>query len=271
MAGGISFGQALGLLGGVPVLPAGGKTIIEGLRAAKSVIPGDMGGILSKVLSQGPGAILQNPIGAVLGGLQGQLGGLASQLSGITGAEGLLSSLTGAGGLSSALSSLGGVSNLLSGLGVPGAGQFGVLDAISHMNVAGMLGSALPAGLGLNTIMGPILMGGQLSTMAGMVPNLINGVVAGTMDPSVAALQVAGMTNQITGVLNASTTAFNTMRSAAMPIAQTAGIISSIVSNGEVFGGIANMIIQDQHKAEIQAAMDKQVSMDIETEAEDQT
>jgi hypothetical protein len=123
MAGGfITLPQAImSVVGGVPVQPAGAKTIIENLRAAKSMIPGDMGGILAKVLQQGPGALLQNPIGAVLGQMQGQLGGIVGQIQGLASGNlsGLLSAVTGASGLQSALGNLSQVSSALSGLTQP--------------------------------------------------------------------------------------------------------------------------------------------------------
>jgi hypothetical protein len=263
MAGYITLPQAImSVVGGVPVQPAGAKTIIENLRAAKSMIPGDMGGILSQVMQNGPGALLQNPIGSVLGSMQSQVGNLASSLTGMSGMSGLLSAVTGAGGLQSALGNLSQVSSALSGLTQPGAGAFGLMDAIGHANIVSMLGSNLPAGLGIAQAMGPVLMGGQLSGMLSQVSNIASAVSGSSFDVNSAISQITGMTGTINGVLSAHTNAFTTVQNAVVDMAHASGIVSLIASGPAEFAPIANMLIQPQFVAQIQAAITAQQTPD---------
>jgi hypothetical protein len=260
MAGFITLPQAImSVVGGIPVQPAGPMTIIEKLRAAKSMLPGDISGILAKVLQEGPQALLQNPIASITGQLQGQLGGLVSQIQGLSGMGlgGLLSAISGTGGLQSALGNLTGVANSLSGLA--GSGPFSLIDAIGHANIVGMLGSAMPANLSIANAMGPVLMGSGLNSMLGQVQGIASAITAGTIDPVAAVAQVTGMTSTINGVLDASAYAFSTVQNAVVGIAQTAGLISLVASGPADFGQIANMLIRDEMKPAIQAAMDEQI------------
>lgn len=262
MAGFITLPQAImGVVGGVPVHPASPMTVIEKLRAAKSIIPGDIGGLLGQVLQNGPGAILQNPIGSVLGQMNGQLGGLVSQIQSIGGGNlgGLLSSITGAGGLQGVLGQLGGMSSALSGLTDAAQGGFGLIDAIGHANIAQILGSNLPANLGIDVAMGPLMMGGQLSGMVGQISGIASAVSGAGFDPTGAISQITGMTGQINGVMNASTGAFSGLQSQIMGITNTISAVSMLSTDTGGLGQIAQMIIQPQHMAEIQAAFAEQI------------
>ena len=262
MAGGfITLPQAImSVVGGVPVQPAGAMTVIEKLRAAKSMIPGDIGGILGKVLSDGPGAILQNPIQGVLGTMGGQLNGITSALGGMGGASGLLSAIGGSNGLQGALSSLGGVSASLSGIASPLSGGFGLIDAIGHANITQMLGANLPAGLSLQTAMAPILMGSSLNSMSSQLSSIASSVTNGSVDMGSAASSILGMASQINGVINNSTNAFSAVQSQAVSIAQTTAAISMLSNNVGGMADIATMIIQAQHLPAIQKAITDQLS-----------
>lgn len=262
MAGFITLAQAImGATGGVPVMPAGAMTIIEKLRAAKSMLPGDIGGVLGKVLQEGPQAILQNPIGALTGQLQGQLGGLLSQVQGIANGNfsGMIGAITGATGLQSVMGNLMGASNALSGLGGLTQGGFQLMDAIGHGNIASILGPELGQVLGINTAMGPILMGPNLQAMSSQLTSIANRVTGGALSDAAGAAQLVGMGNQINGVLAASDHAFATVQNAIVPIAQTTGLISMIATGHPEMSVIGNMLIREAHKAGIQAALDEQI------------
>jgi hypothetical protein len=263
MAGGfITLPQAISaVVGGIPVQPAGPMTIIEKLRAAKSMLPGDISGILGKILQDGPQSILQNPIGALTGQLQGQLGGMVSQIQGITNGNfsGILGAITGTGGLQSAMSSLMGASNALSGLGGLTAGGFQLMDAIGHANISSILGSAMSQTLGINVAMGPILMGPNLEAMVSQLQSISAGIAGRTIADAAGAAQIGAMSGQVNSVLAASDHAFATVQAAMVPIAQTAGLVSMIASGPPEMGVIANMLIQEAHKAGIQAALDEQI------------
>ena len=257
----ITMAQAISsVVGGVPVQPASGMTVIEKLRAAKSMIPGDMGGLLGKMLTGGPAAILQNPIGSLQGALQGKIGALAGAISGGTpGFGGVISALTGAGGLQAAVGNLGQVSNALSGLTGAAEGGFGLLDAIGHANITSLFGSALPASLSVDKAMGPVMMGDRLAAMSAQFTVLADGLVAGTIAEDHAISQIGTMTDEINAVLGASTHALSTIQNQAVSIAQTASLISLVASGPPAMTPIANMLIKDSVKSEIQDLMDEQV------------
>lgn len=261
MAGGISMGAALGLLGGVPVQPAGGNTIIEKLRAAKSMMPGEMGGILSKVLSGGPQALLQNPIGAIQGQLQGQLGGMMGKLTGMMngGPQGLIQALSGVGGYGQVLGQLGQVSNMLSGLTSPGAGQFGLINAMSHANVTGMLGEHLPPGLSVTDAMRPILIEDRLTEIHAVFDRMTDAVVEGHVSEEEATAVVLDTTAELARVMAISQNAFVTVQEATLSLAQAAAAISMIASGPPELAPIVNLLIRDEHKAEINAALEEQI------------
>jgi len=262
MLGFITQAQAImNVVGGAPVMPAGAKTIIENLRAAKSMIPGEMGGIFAQILTDGPGALLQNPMAAITGQLQGQLGGLLSQVQGIANGnfDGLISAISGTTGLQGALGSLSSVTSALSGLTQPLQGAFGLMDAIGHANIVSMLGEHLPAGLGIEQALGPLLQNSALSSMSGQVASMAAAVGAGTIDPVAAALRVTGMTRSINDVLDASHNAFSTIQGAAVNIAQAAGAVSLITSGPAAFAPIAAMLIRPEFAGQISAAMAEQV------------
>lgn len=266
MAGGfLTLPMAImNVVGGVPVMPAGVRTIVENLRCAKSMIPGDLGGLLANVLQNGPGALLQNPIGAVLGQLNGQLGGIVNQIQNIANGNfgGLLSAITGATGLQSVLGNLSQVSNALSGLSQAVEGGFGLIDAIGHANIVSMLGEALPAGLGIQEAMGPLLMGEHLAGMVSDLGGIAEGIANGTLDPLHAISQVTGMANTITNVLDIHTNAFQTIQNAVVDMAHVNGVISLITSGPAAFAPIANSIIQPQFVAQINQAITNQLMPD---------
>lgn len=275
MAGFITMAQALSaVVGGVPVQPAGAMTIVEKLRAAKSMLPGNIGGILNKVLSEGPGAILQNPMAAVQGLMGGNLGQMIGTLQGVVNGNfsGVLNAVMGATGLQSVLGQFSQVTNLLSGLQMPGLGQFGLLDALGHANITQMFGSMLPAGLSIETVMGPITMAADLAGMAARIPAITQGLVNGSLSPLSAIASIERMSMELRGAMDASDFAFSTIHAQVEGIAQTAALISMVASGPAGLGEIANLVIQDVHKAEIQAAMDEQIrEAEIASVGEDET
>jgi hypothetical protein len=193
MAGGISMGAALGLLGGVPIQPAGGNTIIEKLRAAKSMMPGEMGGILSKVLSGGPQALLQNPIGAIQGQLQGQLGGMMGKLTGM----------------------------------MNGGPQGLIQDRLTEIHA--------------------------------VFDRMTDAVVEGHVSEEEATAVVLDTTAELARVMAISQNAFVTVQEATLSLAQAAAAISMIASGPPELAPIVNLLIRDEHKAEINAALEEQI------------
>jgi hypothetical protein len=275
MAGGfITMPQALSLLGNIPVLPAGAQTVIEGLRAARSMIPGDMGGLLGGLLNGGGiGSLLQNPIGSVMGQLQGQLGGMLGQLEGVLGegAGGLSSILGGTNGLAGALGNLKGLTNGMSGLsGLAGLanGQFGIMDMVGHSGLADMLGSALPAHLSLDVVTQPLRMIGDLTAMAESLPSIAESVISGGMAIPDAIGAISSMTDHVNGVVNASTHAMSTLQGHALSISGAAAAVSMIGRGPPELQDVMTSIIRPSRRAEVLQTIADQVA-DVIDEAWD--
>ncbi len=240
----------------MPVQPAGAMTIIEKLRAAKSMMPGNVGNIMSMVLQQGPGSLLQNPIGAPSTVMQGQLGGMMGALGnprrhGAPGADGRAQRGRGAAagaGLAHRPHE--------QPLGLTGGG---LMQLVGHANTLSMFGNMVPPGIGLDIVTKPLMMAGSLSGMVSGLQHIESAVIGGAMGEADAVARVTGMTAEITGVVQAAETALATVENAAINIAQSAAALSMIASGPPALAPIINMIVRDEHKAEIQEAMDEQI------------
>lgn len=238
MAGFTTVAQVLSLLGSAPVKP-GGTVAAEFLKIAKSIMPHPkkgtngadlMKGLLGKVMQGGPAALLSNPMGAITGALGSQVSGLLGSVANIPGAGLLTQAISGSGGLQAALGSFGQAGDMLSGVMQAGAGQFGLLDVISHEGVLGMLGEALPEGLnvGLDVVRGPLE---ALDTVQGMVDRvggMVSAVADGSLDLGAAFSAVTDMTGQINAIVGASNGALAHVQDAVLGLAQVNAVVGSI-------------------------------------------
>ncbi|MEE9481858.1 hypothetical protein [Methylobacterium ajmalii] len=243
----LSMGSLLGVIGGVPIVPASAKTIVERLRVSKSMMPGDMGQIMSQVLKNGPGALLQNPIGVITGQLQGAIGAAAGQIQGMIGEAGqftrLLSTLTGAGGIQAAVSRIAGAASALSGLSAPGNG-YGLNEVVGHASIVSMLGPAVPPELSMDTVLAPAGMGQELEAMLAALQAIIQDVVAGRLseDDAVAALEA--MIALIDETVDASMHAVATVQEQAVFLAAAAAAVASLGSSDPAVAAHMRAIIQ---------------------------
>lgn len=256
MAGFTTVGQVLSLLGSAPVRP-GGTVAAEFLKIAKSIMPHPKKGtngadlmksLLGKVMQGGPAALLSNPMGAINGVLGGQINGLLSSVANISGAGLLTQAISGAGGLQAALSNFSNVGDMLSGVMEAGAGQFGLLDMISHEGVLGMLGEALPDGLnvGLDVVAGPLQ---ALDTVQGMVDRvggMVSAVASGSLDLGDAFAAVTDMTGQLNAIVGASDGALAHVQDAVLGLAQVNAVVGSIRGAGEGLHGILQSVTRPE-------------------------
>ncbi|MBX9934562.1 MAG: hypothetical protein K2Y56_24105 [Methylobacterium sp.] len=250
----MDLGQALKLIGGAPHMKVG-SVIAEKFPITKMMSGGPLGGTLAKVLQDGPGAIMQNPLGAVSGQLQGAITGAVGQLSGVSGATGLVTALTGSGGLSQAIGSLSQSAGLLSGSAMPGAGQFGLLDAITHTSITDMLGDQVPASLGLDRVLGPLHAGGTVGAIASALPTVIQGVVGGQITADAAIGWVTAAAASLKAVTDASATALQTAQDAAVTLVTVSSAAAATASTVPEIQAILPLILKPGVQDTMQAAV----------------
>lgn len=204
MAGGIALPQALQLISGVPLAKVG-SVFAEKLSITKRLDGAAPAALMKSVITDGNlSSVMQNPMSALTGAIQGQMGGLVSQLQGIAGAFGLVSALTGSGGLSAALTSLQGAGNNLAGLSNGAAGFFSMLG---HDQTAQMAGAAMPPQFATSVMTGPLTAGSLLGSINTVLPQVVSQVVSGAMAPSSATAWVQSQTDSLNGIVSNSAAA----------------------------------------------------------------
>lgn len=188
MAGGIGMSTALQLISGVPLRKVG-TVLAEKLHLPKRLDGGALGDLAAKVIKDGNlSAILQNPMAALTGAVQGQIGGLVSQLQGMVGGGplGLINAIAGAAGvpgLSQAMGALQAAGDNLAGLTSGASGFFAMLG---HEALADMAGAALPAAAALAQVTAPLTSGDFLGGLAERLPEVVGAVVSGQMPAEIA-------------------------------------------------------------------------------------
>lgn len=189
MAAGIPLPQALQLIGGAPQKKVG-SVFMEKLSAVKRLDGGSLGNLMQSVLQDGNlFSVMQNPMAALTGGIQGQISGLVSQLqaSGLPDPSSLVGALSGGGGLDQAMTQLKAAGDNLAGLT---NGASGFFSMIGHESFAQMAGSALPASASLASVTAPLNSAGFLTAVDTQLPSVISAVIAGTISVEDATLWV---------------------------------------------------------------------------------
>jgi hypothetical protein len=221
----IELPAVLKLLNGNPLMKV--KQVIgEHLPLTKSLDGGaGLDGLVSKVMSGGLASVIPNPMAAITGQLQGVLGSAAGQITGSLGegGAGLVSALTGAGGLGGAVSGLASAGNgLLS--------ASGILSVVGHAGVADMAGAALPGGLGIATVLGPLNADAAVGGITQWVPSMVAQVINGTLPVDTAIAQVEAHTATLTGITSASATALATVEAMAPNLAAVSTVAAALVA-----------------------------------------
>nr|USU31114.1 hypothetical protein NG677_17450 [Methylobacterium sp. OTU13CASTA1] len=221
----IELPAVLKLLNGNPLMKVR-QVIGEHLPLTKSLDGGaGLDGLVSKVMSGGLASVIPNPMAVATGQLQGILGNAAGQITGSLGdgGAGLVSALTGAGGLGGAVTGL-----TSSGNGLLSASC--ILSVVGHAGVADMAGAALPGGLGITTVLGPLNAEGVVGSIAQWVPTMVAGVIAGTLPVDTAIAQVEAHTATLNGITNASATALATVEAMAPNLAAVSTVAAALVA-----------------------------------------
>lgn len=265
MAGGISLPAALQLLDGTPhrkILTA----FAENLPYAKVLSGGDISGLLKKVLADGNlSSVLQNPVAALTGQLQGLAGQAATQLQAAlgSGASGLISALTGVSGLTGALSVLQAAGDNLVGLT---NGQAGLMALAGHDSLLSMLGDAAPAALAATRVLGPVISGDLLGGISQALPGVVQNVIGGSMAVADATAWVQGQIGSITGLVSASADALaqgQSVQMLASAVATVSGLVAPIPGvTASTIGSALQTFVQPAARDAMNAALAAQIKAD---------
>ena len=270
---GISIGQALGIIGNVPILQnvkghtADGLKIARHLSVGGSSIGGSAGGIqsiLSGVLASGPGALLQSPLGGQLSSLTGAITSAVGSLG--QGAAGANSSgtaatdpatptsanqpvITALGALSTSATNLSALADNLVGF-TSNPALPGQIDVAGHLGAVQTIGPSVPEALSLATVLQSVQSANLLSGAATGVASIAAQLAAGTMAVTDAVAAVQGIQAELDAVTSASTGAIATMQ-AAQPALCAAQCSIALMAAGppEMLAALAVAIRPDQMAA----------------------
>ncbi|MCJ2080748.1 hypothetical protein [Methylobacterium sp. J-090] len=221
----IELPAVLKLLNGNPLMKVR-QVIGEHLPLTKSLDGGaGLDGLMSKMMGGGLGSIISNPTAAIMGQLQGAIGSAADQITGAMGgnAADLVSALNGSASLGVAATNLSSAGNgLLSATGI--------LAVVGHAGVTDMAGAALPGGLGIDTVLGPLNADAIVSGITQWVPTMVAGVIAGTLPVDIAIAQVEAHAATLNGITNASATALATVEAMAPNLAAVSTVAAALVA-----------------------------------------
>lgn len=256
MAGGISIGTAIGIMGGSPLMKVR-QVIGEYLPLTKSLDSGpDLGGLMQKVIAGGGlQAILPNPMQAVTGQLQGAIGQAAGALANVPGASGLISALNGPSGLASAATGLMTAgADLLSGPGV--------LGMIAHGTMAEMAGDALPPALGIDAVLGPLTAGAAIADMATSIPALVSDVVAGRLNVAAATLEVQVYAIALEQITQGSADALSGLAGMSADIAAVSTVAAAFVSAPPAIAAVLESSMGPDTAALMRASVARHLDVD---------
>lgn len=270
MAAGIALPQALQLISGVPLAKVA-SVFAEKLSITKRLDGAAPASLIQSVITNGNlSSVMQNPMAALTGAIQGQLGGLTAQLGNISNASGLVSALTGSNGLGAALTSLTSAGNSLAGLTNGAAGFFSMLG---HDQTAQLAGSAMPAQYATSVVTAPLTASGPLGSINSVLPQVVAQVVAGTMDPATAAVWVQGQIASLNNIVSNSSAALAWSASMHPLIATVASVAGSLAipptfdddgnrqeGAASGFQGVLASIVQPDAATALAAALAAQMS-----------
>lgn len=260
---GISASSLLSIVGGIPLSsPFDSAMASNPVVAAKKLVarnlalPVGMQSLLPQLMQGGIGSILTNPMGAAMGALNGVIGGAVGQLTGALGGGfgGLTNALTNT--LGSSLSNLSSMTNLMSGLTIPDLGQTGgLMDVMNHASLTSVLGSALPASLGLDKVLGPLNMGNALGSMGIDIGSMVADVIDGKLPVADAIMDVTNMAASIDNVIHDATTALQSGQAVGAGVASLAAVTTLLGSASGPIQAFADSLVSPTVAAEVKAAI----------------
>ena len=253
---GLAQGQAIKIIGGVPILKNVLGSTLEKLKLPKHLEIGNIGQILAKVQAGGIGTLLQAPLGQALSSLTGSLSAVQSSLGAISGASGLISAIGDLGSSASGLSDL--ASNLVGAGNIAGLpNQF---DLMGHMNLAQSFGALLPTNLSLAVVTAPMTASPMLADATSQVLDIGSQVVAGSLPIANAVSAVTSLKSEIDACASSATGAISTLASTAPDLAAASSAIALMVSAPAELQAAMRAAIQPAMLPAVQALIDDHLS-----------
>ena len=262
---GISLGQAIGIIGGVPILKNVRGHTVDHLKIPRHIAIGTAGtagtqqNLLSSVLSGGIGSLLQSPLGSALTPLMSAITGAVASLnaasssstsSGST-SSGTSGSSSDTGGgdstttympLVTALNTLSTSATNLSTLADNLVGYASntalptQMDVIGHMSATQSLGGTVPTAVSLATVLAPVQSSTLLLNALSSVQSIVAQVLADTMTVADAVTAAEALQAGLDAVTTASTGAVSAVQAAQPFLCAAQSAIALLV------GGTSDMI-----------------------------
>lgn len=258
MAGGVSLGQVLQVISGVPLRKVA-TAKFENLHLPKRLEGGGGGGALRQVLLDGNlSSMMSNPMGAITGQLQGQIGQAVQQLQSASGIDvgAAVQALTGNGGLASAVLRFQAAGDNLAGITNAGAGFAAVQG---HEQFVAMLGDAVPAHLSLDAVAGPHEAEGLIRGVSQALSTAVAQVANGTMTVPAFVVWALASAGSIDAVTLASATALAEGQARMVVVSQVSSIAGSLMTypgdgGPSRFQGMLRRMVQPDTLAAMDAA-----------------
>ena len=214
---GIDIGQAIGIIGGVPILKNALGHTVDGLKIPRHLDIGSVPSIMSAVMSGGAGALLQSPLASALSSFTGSLtqaqgaitAALPSEAASLVSAAVAQASASG--------SNLSALADNLVGL-TSNPAMPGQLDVISHLTTVQSLGAATPVTLSMAAVLAPVHASPALTSAAALVHEITSQVVAGSITYDAAIADYQAIQASLDAVATSSTGAVSTLASSRMAL-----------------------------------------------------
>jgi len=255
---GITLPQVLQLLGGFRLSPpfdmmANPVIAARRMVARNMILPFGMGGLMGDVLNGGLGSILTNPMGAVMGQLNGAISGALSDLADVADVGGLLDKIEDT--LGGSLGGLADLTSRLAGLSIPnlGLGQFGLMDVLGHAGLADAIGNALPAGLGLDRVLGPLNFEAAIGTMVTDLGVVVQDVLDEVLEIDDAKLLIDQMAAEIDNVVFSSNGALAGLMAHSLNFSNVAAVADLAIAPEGLLRDLAEKVMKPAKLAEIRA------------------
>jgi len=195
MAGGLSMGSVLGMMGSVPVTKSA-DVIINKLKAAKTLEAGDVSGLQNSNLMNGLKGLMKSPASKGGNAAKNSAGQASSELMQSDQGPGTLAAIQT--GLIPAIEQIMDEASELVGIGDD---PQGLINMVSSSSTLSTLSKADPATYGLQVLLGPALADEVLLQIASDLEQIAHDVSMGIMRDDVGSNAVDNMTRLLSSII----------------------------------------------------------------------
>lgn len=250
-----NLSSMMGMMGGAPVVKSG-DVIINKLKAAKVMEPGDLGDIMKTVMQSGLLSILKNPAG--------QSGGKAKQATST--AQGKVNSglyprtASALGVLSSTIDDVVDAAGDVVGIGPDAAGLLGTIAVAQSVQSLAQVDPAYS----LDALLAPANASPQLEQVAATVFSIAYAVEAGFLDDIRGSQQVADLTALLLGVLSRSQAVRDAADQHAALLATVSAAAALATSGDSAWKSVLRSALLPEALAEVDARVAEFLTIDEE-------